>query len=316
MRPQDRHTLDEGFDDRDRFPDDAETNRGASLLDSRWLWLLFGLAGIVAFEFGVPPALTAVLFCVKLGFPHLANGLWVWRNDPHAGRGLVLGLGYVALGGWRVVLWSFLLSAFLSYVSTMADLLQGGNGVRGKGQADIQIVGALGLTFGLMLVATSALSTLVCLAAGVLGTPLWLSRRVTEWRVAGSYPPNPIGGNSTGSLLNYSLLVICVFLLTLFAIAMMNLGPAALPGVFLGVIGIPVFTLVMRDWLGRRIVANSPAECWDISSDGEGWPDDHDPEDNEPSGDDSDGPDDELNAIEILDEDPAPQDWRRRPFGV
>ncbi len=315
MRPHDRHTRDEEFEDRDRFPDHAEANRGASLLDSRWLWVLFGMAGIVAFELGVHPAITAVLFCIKLGFPHLANGLWLWRNDPKRGRGLVLGLGYLALAGWRVVLWSFVLSALLSYVSTMVGLMGQGNAGPTTGGVDIEVIGALGMMFGLMLVASSALSALVCLAAGVLGTPLWLSRRVTEWRVADSYPPDPIGGNSTGSLLNYSLLVICVFLLTLFAVTMWNLGAAALPMIFVGAFGIPVFTLVMRDWLGRRIVANSPAECWDMLSDGEDWSDEEFADDDL----DSDAPvdaADDLGPIEILDDDPSPVDWRRRPFGA
>jgi hypothetical protein len=311
MRPSDSHARDEFTDprfDARPSPDDPETRRGASLLDSRWLWLLFGMAGVVAFELGVHPAITAVLFCVKLGFPHLANGLWLWRNDPRSGRGLVLGFGYLALAGWRVVLWSFVLSAFLAYVSTMLEAFRKGNGAAGPAVVDKQVIGALGMVFGLMLVASSVLSALVCLAAGFLGTPLWLSQRVTEWRKADSYPPNPIGGSSTGSLLNFSLLVICIFLLTVFLASMLALGPVAVPGVFLGVIGIPVFTLVMRDWLGHRIVANSPAECWDIPVD---FADDVNGDAESVAGDD----DMVEEPFEIVDDDRPSRDWRRGRFG-
>lgn len=315
MRSDDRHTRDEVLDhrnDESSWNVDPEPRRGVSLLDSRWLWLLFGLAGIVAFELGVHPAITAVLFCIKLGFTHLANGLWLWRNDPRRGRGLILGLGYMALAGWRVVLWSFVLSAFLSYVTTMQGVMQNRNGAGRPAGVEIEVIGALGMVFGLMLVASSALSALVCLAAGFLGTPLWLSKRVTEWRQADAYPPNPIGSSSTGSLLNFSLLVICVFLLTVFLASMLALGPVAIPGVFLGVIGIPVFTLVMRDWLGRRIVANSPGECWELPADDD-FADRAGPDDEAP--DDANTPDDALDVVEILDEDPPPRDWRHRPFG-
>ena len=53
----------------------------------RWYWPVITIAALVAFELTASPTLSALLLCCHFGSEDWLTGVWLWRNDPHLGRG-------------------------------------------------------------------------------------------------------------------------------------------------------------------------------------------------------------------------------------
>ena len=53
----------------------------------RWYWPAVSLAALLAFEWTANPTLSAILLCCHFGFDDWLTGIWLWRTDPHPGRG-------------------------------------------------------------------------------------------------------------------------------------------------------------------------------------------------------------------------------------
>jgi hypothetical protein len=236
-----------------------------SLWESQWLWLALGLVAVVALEAGVPPAIAAVLLCVKAGGRDMANGIWLWRRDPRTTNGAVIGLIYMSYAGWRIVFSSVLLAVVLAFATPSLEHWLRQNGWRiPAAQGDFQnVMQALGITCGSMLLASSLVSAVLTLAAGFLRVPVWLSSRVTSWRKRDEFPPFPDGGNSAETYINYSLLVIGLFALILFAV--IGAVVAQEIGVAIGLLVAPILMFVLRDWFYVVALAGSPAACWDFA---------------------------------------------------
>ncbi len=153
-----------------------------------------GLVAVVALEAGVSPAIAAVLLCVKAGGRDMANGIWLWRRDPRSTNRAVIGLIYMSYAGWRIVFSSVLLAVVLAFATSSVEHWLRQNGWRiPPAQGDFQnVMQALGITCGSMLLVSSLVSAILTLAAGFLRVPVWLSSQVTSWRKRDEFPPSPM----------------------------------------------------------------------------------------------------------------------------
>jgi hypothetical protein len=261
------------------FDDDQPTKRWK--LPLSWPTILIG--AWILYEVTTQPAIAIVTVCLKFGWNDFRTAIWSWRRDLDRHRAWACFWLYLAAGAWKTAIAAigpmFLIPILLA--------LQAGAQQQPRPPVDPPdqfMAVVLTLFFGFLF---SALTTLV-------GTGIALHRRVRIWlssaihrdRIEDVWPPlfvfssgvNHLNRLLTAALLTLTFPVSIAFTVWLgIAIEKQDGPPAAqrepdmsliaFLGVLLGsLIGLPVIILVAKEWILKRVAAQTPLECWPDSA--------------------------------------------------
>jgi hypothetical protein len=236
-------------------------------------WPALATIGILLYELTAQPAVGAVAICIKLGWDDFRTARWLRRMDPDTGRGKACFWAYLAAGFWKV---AGLAAIVMVLIGLFADAVfqQKRRVPLAGGQNVAQILTAVGLEalagFALCCVAS-------CIAfwhAWCEGIKLWISSGVRKARRFGIFPPLLVGSrewNTAGRLIVTTVIAFGIFAavaLTFVCIGFLRNGPGgggevAVPVLgFTITLGIPAVCLWTRDVLKKRLVADSPYQCW------------------------------------------------------
>jgi hypothetical protein len=217
---------------------------------------------LVAFELTASPTLSALLMCGHFGFDDWLTGIWLWRNDPHQGRGRACAWFSFARAVTRTLLAAFVLLLFLLQVK--AWLAQ--QPFRGPpgGLVAVQILMVIGLPLAMLL------SLVACLSARRHTVKVWLDPGLHTSRRHGQWPVSLAGGRNLAMmpclvtvaiLLSFSLILLLVLITALDP--RKRLAPGfnfrLWIGVLLGIV--TALWLILRS--ESQVLARAPHECWE-----------------------------------------------------
>jgi hypothetical protein len=240
------------------WPAQEQTPSRRWRLPFTWLGLL-ALAWIV-YELTHQPALGAVAVCLKFGWEDFCTARWLSRTDPDRRRGRACSWLFFAWGLWKTACVAFLMSVAFAAVAPAA----------------FQQAGAVAALWAFV---STFLTTLAGFAASALATTcavitawrgglrLWLDRAVHRARRLDCWPPAPLcegRTNRIGQLLVTALALAVswsgvVAFICVFQAGLPRFGPPTL--VALGLVG-PWVVCRVRDFIARRVRAETPWECW------------------------------------------------------
>lgn len=277
-----------------RRPNRRQTNKIMTLVDSQegtgWFdRTSFAIAiacGLMVLFCPVvyQPAVAMSLICLRTGLGDVLNAVWLWKSDQYQRRGRIVGLFYLSRALWSAGLWTipliFVFGILYLYVGPM---------IRPHAKVDnstIEVVVATMIQCSLVAMGIAAATTnIAVLSAWWFKTPVWLSARVTPWRLANSYPPfqgpSPSVKNTVENYCSFMTVWVCIALAailmttTYLAVGQIHIWIDRLPElyqyicIFCVMFSFPV-QFVTSAWLaavlGRRvrkiIVAPSPDQCW------------------------------------------------------
>jgi hypothetical protein len=266
-------------------PDPADTTRGRRF-PITWVTLL--ALGWVLYELTAQPALGAGAVCVKFGWEDFLTARWLRRMDRDPRRGRACFWIYVAAGTAKTAFVALFMTITIAVYTPGPP--QPPKPGQAPGNAFLDIILGTTLTmmagFGLSALATTRAVWL----AWRFQIRLWLNEAVHRARRFEVWPPR---GAFAGSQNRLSALIVAAIMLTLVPtlvaisiLAVVALGPGqqgngflSLGFSFLGIIGVPVFFLLIRDRVIEAVRADKPEDCWGTNLFGEwdGWPTEPDP---------------------------------------
>jgi hypothetical protein len=243
--------------------DDALSSHDSPSPRRTWRWPIgwFGLLAlaVLVYEVTRSPALGAVFVCLKFGWEDGRTARWFWKNDPFATRRRSLFWLYLAWGLCKTAAVAFLLSWAFAIITPPNQLPQ----------PPPQALLAWTSTFLTTLVAFALSALMTILAIGYAlrgGCRLWLDSAVHRARRQDVWPPTSFcqgRPNRFVPLLTTALLfIIFVLLLIVSILAAWTRHQGFAICVPVLMIAAPVALLVARDLLVRKLLAESPSECW------------------------------------------------------
>ena len=239
-----------------------------------WLrspWLVVLMAGWLTYEVTARPALAVAVCCLKFGWEELKTALWLRGADIHRGRGWACGFLYLAFGLWRVTCIACGLG--LAMIPLFEVLKNRGGAQVGQIMQDLeqQAISLAIVTFAGFSLASLTTFIAVMLAAWS-GCKLWVDGQVHWDRRENRWPPSNQGWerkNKAGLLLLASLIPWVTALILTATVGLALAGGEKLKDITLAImmsilIGMSIGLLIARDYLSRRILAQSPSECWSL----------------------------------------------------
>lgn len=212
-----------------------------SVWTDRAVWGALALAGFLAWSHFSRPGLGMALACVKFGWTDFRTALWLRRFDPHRGRAYALFWFYLASGLWRITIAAFWLTVIIVLATTIAQ---------GRGPIPRALFGS-GLTAILGLCLLSFVPIIGSLFALRSRVRVWIDATVDESRRESLWPPLPYGKNKAEELLGIA------FIIPILATCMLTAPRGVV--IFLGAV---LAEILVALWIGRRVVARHPHECW------------------------------------------------------
>jgi len=255
---------------------DGNDDLSADIWDSAWLWIVLGAAAIVAVEL-IDTSAGIVVLALKFGWNDWAAAIWLLRTDPVPRRGRSCFWFQLALGCWKVCVWTFALLFVGSILMAWIEMAPGQNA---QPLPKHFIVAAMTWTISL-LVATMV--TLAAVASAWLNrVRVWTDSTIGHSRQRDSWPPVASKGNSVRRMIIGGLVVPTTIASVVCLITVVNLlqqaigGPAAganngangwepivIGGACVLTIALPAFlVMVGAERLQRRVEAASPVQCW------------------------------------------------------
>jgi hypothetical protein len=228
----------------------------------RWYWPVITIAALVAFELTASPTLSALLLCCHFGSEDWLTGVWLWRNDPHLGRGRACAWFSFARAVTRTLLAAFALLLLLLWVMALFAK-QPFRGPPG-GLVAVQILMAVGLPLATLL------SLVACLSARRHSVKVWLDPGLYASRRHGQWPVSLAGGRNLAVMpcqvtvaVLLSLLMVIVLVLITALDPRQRLAPGfSFPlwiGVLLGIVTTLWFILRSES----HVRARAPHDCWE-----------------------------------------------------
>jgi len=229
-----------------------------------WYWPIVSLAALLAFELTASPTFSAILICCHFGLDDALTGVWLWRSDPHRGRGRACAWFSFARAVTRTLAAAFALLMLL--VTVTAQLAQ--KAPRGPANIPSGFWGiAILMTIGLPL--ATLLSLIGCLSAHRHAVKVWLDPGLHDSRRGRQWPVSIQGVHNLADM--PYLLMIAVLLtigltpvITALVFLLPRNGPR--PGFDMAVLGVvlavcvTVLSLLLR-WTNQAR-ARLPFECW------------------------------------------------------
>ena len=155
----------------------------------RWYWPTVTLVAWLAFELTAHPALSIVLLCAHFGTQDILTGFWLWRRDPHRGRGRACAWFSFARG--VSVIW--IASLFpLALMMWVLILFKGQGPPNGKVAEFVLLsLSGLGLLFAGGAPLAALLGLIATLSAWRHRVKVWLDPGLHRARQADQWPPLP-----------------------------------------------------------------------------------------------------------------------------
>lgn len=244
--------------------DEALENTAPPHFWQRWYWPTVSLAALLAFELTASPALSTVLLCGHFGLDDWRTGLWLWRTDPHRGRGRACGWFSFARAVTRTLFAAFLLLILLVMITTRLE----------KNRP--QVPGNLPAGFwgiAILMIAGLPLATLLCLIACLSArrhsVKVWLDPGLHAARRASQWPATFQGVQNLADM-PYLLMMAVVVTTVLTAMIIATVGlvppPGVRPAVNIALMGTILGTSLALLWLllgwTGQTRARLPHECW------------------------------------------------------
>jgi hypothetical protein len=252
---------------RDQRDQELQPNSGAR--QRGWAphlsWTTLVLLGWLLYELTSQPGLAAAVACAKFGWADFRAALWLRRVDPDRRRGTACFWWYITFALWKVAVMSVLVIFLIGFISGVRAGPPNAAQARPQPASPVLqgVASAMGIGFGL-----SFLSGYVALWSALRhGVRVWLGSAPHRARIDRHWPPSQ-GQVNFATYVTFTTLVFSIFFFsvaTLLVLVPLNFQPqgpwfAFLSAtVVLSVIGglIVAFTVVTK-----RIVAQSPQECW------------------------------------------------------
>lgn len=256
---------------------DSEPNDdiSADIWHSAWLWIVLGAAAIVAVEL-IDPAAGVVVLSLKFGWNDWTSAIWLLRTDPVARRGRSCFWFHLALGFWRVCVWTFALTMVLSIVMAAIE------GHQQNGQQLPKHFIVAGMTWTISLVVATAVTMVAVASAWTNRVRVWVDSTVGRSRQRQMWPPMASGTNAVRRMIIAGLIVpttiaSVVSLVTVINLLQQAIGvppagpnqvanvwePIVIGGACFLTIALPaVLVMVGAELLRRRVEASSPVQCW------------------------------------------------------
>jgi hypothetical protein len=238
-----------------------------SFLSRYWaIWLIIAL---IVYETTSQPALAAMFACVKVGWDDFSLAHWLYRVDSNRKGAILRSVVYVSWGMAKIALTATLVMAA---TITIMDLL------RWAGQPWIQLIRALwGALVALLVGMTlSGGATLIAaILAWASGQKLYVGNAVARAREGSYWPPintNPTGyfmggGNRVSWLLALSWLLTMTFGGVYIQIVIAKQAPnrmIARQKASPWILALGGGTVLAYFYLGRKVIAQNPQECWSL----------------------------------------------------
>jgi len=222
------------------------------------------------------PGLAAMTMCLKFGWEDFRTAFWLRRNDPNRGRAKACFWLYLSSGLWRVAVTAILMMILIVLLIVFLQPPQPQQNFNAPPQRrdhDTE-----GLIKGALI--TAALAFLLSCLATFRAVWFGLSHRVQFWLSSGvhrarrhdEWPPL-YGRSNWAAVLIITVLLLSFMVISPFAV-MFVFGLLegaglkvkdpikALTFVFMYIFVAPMFILLIRDALVRRLVAEHPVSCW------------------------------------------------------
>jgi hypothetical protein len=236
------------------------------------------LAGWILYEFTTLPVLGVVTICLKFGWDDFQAAVWQCRRDPNRQRAWACCWFYLASGLWKTAAFAIVPIIVIPLIAVW----QAGGIQRRPGiDPPAQFLAASYTLFGGFIL--SAVATLIAIWAALRGrTKIWVNPAISLDRLDNVWPPKTVLSswpNHLNRTLIAALITIGLPASMLCIMLPMAIGqplpknPALkheenlrliLVACFLAnaSIALPFFLVMKSGWLQRRIVANSPDDCW------------------------------------------------------
>jgi hypothetical protein len=235
------------------------------------VWGLVLSIALVAYELTAQPALAVVTVSLKMGWGRFATAVWLRRRDPNRARGRACFWLYLASGFAVAALTGFaLLLAFPFFLPKQAN-----GPAAGANPAPNPVLSAFtGATIAWLL--GMVLASVALLIALVLARRhhirLWLHGDVGLARERGEWPPTYGRTNQAAFPILIALLLAWALffgvLATLVSVMAEEFGlripkQVGVPSIMVvTLIGLPLSTLVVWDYVKKNLLAGMPGECW------------------------------------------------------
>lgn len=256
---------------------DANDDLSADIWDSAWLWIVLGAAAIVAVEL-IDAAAGVVVLALKFGWSDWAASVWLLRTDPVSRRGRSCFWFQVALGCWKVCVWTF---ALLMVGSILIGVAEGARGPQNAQPLPTHFIVAL-VTWTISLVVATVVTLAAVASAWRNRVRVWTDSTIGHSRQRELWPPVTSGGNSVrrmiiGGLVVPTTIASVVCLITVVNLLQQAIGgppaganngangwePIVIGGACVLTIALPAFlVMVGAERLQRRVEAASPVQCW------------------------------------------------------
>jgi len=235
------------------------------------IWGLVLSIAVVAYEITAQPALAVCTVSLKMGWGRFVTAFWLRRRDPNRGRGRACFWLYIASGFAVAALTGFaLLLAFPFFMPKQANGPAAGANAPPNPVVEAFTGASIAWLLGMILASAALLIAL--LLARRYHVRLWLHGDVGLARERGEWPPTYGRNNQAAFPILIALLIFWALffgvLAALVCIAADELGQR-IPkqgGIFsiilVTLIGLPLSTLVVWDYVKKKILAGMPGECW------------------------------------------------------
>ncbi|VTS08930.1 hypothetical protein [Tuwongella immobilis] len=260
----------------DSEPMESDFN-GSTTTQSSWIaWLtmpLLLLLGWVVYEITMLPGLAALFMCLKFGWADFRTAFWLRQTDPNKPRGQACFWLYVTSGVWKVAF----MGLFMAILVGILYLIQ--LDLRPMGPRKQEQQSAEQLAHGALVVLMAGLG--VCSLLSVHTTLIGRRNRVRYWLASGihrdrelqHWPPRQGQNNRATIVLITGLTLFVLFTVPpvalLLLIGIRQFVPIPRPYVvilclFVIFWGVPWLVASLMDWVRKWMIADRPADCWEV----------------------------------------------------
>ena len=219
---------------------------------NRRLWFWFVVIAFVIFEATANPSLAVAFGCIKFGWHDFLRALQLKRDDPSRVRGKVCARFSTAWGLTKISLVATVLMFAITNVEMRVEAQEGKPMAGPNKQPPGTFMTAVFVVF-VGMGASACVSGFAVVSALRHGLKVWVGSRVNRAKLV-----------LAGAILTWvTAITLVVTLVALATLPKAGLTPVQLHLMsFTLLLGIPVSILVLLEALQRRIVAQTPTDCW------------------------------------------------------
>jgi len=255
--------------------DGTDHGRGVLSRNNRLAWIAIIVLAVITFELTANPVLSTALGCLKFGWGELREARWLIRTDPDRRRGRICSQFYLAWGLWRVSLVATAIFFLVAFAAVFHERAAG----RAPANNDLPPPAMTAMILAMAGFSASALiSAWAVASASRHRLKVWVGPEARWAREDNVWPPQEAPRRRATENRAKAILFSAVLTAVAFCLLFLLIGslawlfgdrpPAwlALVVTILPMLILPIAVLGLMDYLGRRVIANSPGDCWNAES--------------------------------------------------